>query len=147
MLAFLKRSKPDYQTQLEWGPTKQILLAWDIKLIAHDWKPLGFPIIVLMILATITIISSSFIKMNIAFPTLSGSVLFMGTFILLQVRVKNQFVYRLTLEGIEYQHWRVYPEFLFSGAKGMLVAIGVIVLIAGIFSQHGFLILDRKSVV
>ena len=144
MLAFLKRSKPDYQAQLEWAPTKQILLAWDIKLVAHDWVT---PTIYFSVGVTVFFIlfSCAAYWQNIDISLLKSLILFgyalLTAFILLQVRVKNQFVYRLTVEGIEYQHWRVYPEFLFSGAKGMLVAIGVIVLIAGIFSQHGFLIL------
>ena len=144
MLAFLKRSKPDYQTQLEWAPTKQILLAWDIKLVAHDW--VTPTIFFTMTVSAVFVPLLSFLIWKSPEPEMAMWMgiccySFFAAFILLQVRVKNQFVYRLTLEGIEYQHWRVYPEFLFSGAKGMLVAIGVIVLIAGIFSQHGFLIL------
>ena len=144
MLAFLKRSKPDYQTQLEWAPTKQILLAWDIKLVAHDWF---FPTLHFITFMTIFfmlfggILYWGGVDLDILKWFTFAWYAFLALFILLQVRVKNQFVYQLTAEGLEYHRWRVYPEFLFSGAKGMLVAIGVIVLIAGIFSQHGFLIL------
>ena len=97
MLAFLKRWKPDYQTQLEWAPTKQILLAWDIKLVAHDWVT---PTIYFSVGITV-IFSPLFgalywggIDVNILKWFTFAWYAFLALFILLQVRVKNQFVYR-----------------------------------------------------
>lgn len=145
MLSFFKRKKPDYQNTLEWAPNRQVLLLWDIKLIAHDWvtptifftvslSALIIPFIVALFwLSPLTTIESTWFGI--------GLYSVVAAFILLQVRVKNQFIYRLSNTGIEYHRWRVYPEFSFSGVKAMLVFIGIASVLAGIFAKQGVLII------
>lgn len=44
----------------------------------------------------------------------------------------------MTDRGIDIQRWRIYSNFLFSWSKVMLVLMGVMALLIGVFSKTGF---------